>query len=125
MEDIDKNIAPLINSMNACGWITTTSCCEGHYGGKYHNNLYIQFFCRSSKINRLAEVLNEIQSNGDSVFIDVSFVFEEDTHACQDDAPKGYIALFLTAEDDEGFKDIDKKIKWITMATEEFSKLKP
>ena len=94
--EIDKGILPLIKTMNGAGWIETISCCEGHPGAEHFQQPYIAFYCKASKIKTLCSILNATSGAVNSAaFFDLSIVFSNEVNGCQEDAPRGWIALDL------------------------------
>lgn len=100
--EIDKNILPLIKAMNGTGWIRTVSSCEGHLGAERFQRPYIAFYCKASKMKTLCRILNAtsdaFDDDDDSVWLELEIVWNGEIHGCQEETPRGWIALNLTIE---------------------------
>lgn len=85
---IDKDMRPLIEAMNATGWIETVSCCQGHPRSEYHQTPYVAFYCKSSKIKLLCRMLNQVErimenTMNEYIWFDLSIVHNEEVNGCQ------------------------------------------
>lgn len=90
--NIDRDIRPLVETMNNTGWITTVSSCAGHNGCKP----YVAMYCRMDKVNFLTRVLDIIEHDFfPLVMFECCLIHESEIQGYQGDAPEGWLALHL------------------------------
>jgi hypothetical protein len=95
-DKLDKLILPLVEAMNATGWIETVSSCQGHPKSEHHQKPYIAFYCKSSMIKRLCRMLNQVETRMDEwIWLDLFIVHSDNVNGCQEDAKRGWLALHL------------------------------
>lgn len=97
---IDKGIRPLVDAMNATGWIETVSSCQGHPRDAANETPYVAFYGKASRVPELCEILNRADRAAPegSAWLNLSIVHGDDINGCQRDARRGWIALDLHIE---------------------------
>jgi len=93
---IDKGILPVVEMMNATGWIETCGSCQGHSRG-FRKLPYVLFDCRQNEIRQLATILDnadkELEEIGAPFSIDCQLVFNTDIGSNTVDAYLGWVTF--------------------------------
>jgi len=126
---IDKGILPVVEMMNATGWIETCGSCQGHSRG-FHKLPYVLFDCRQNEIRQLATILDnadkELEEIGAPFSIDCQLVFNTDIGSNTVDAYLGWVTFEIRPSVIKGYRMLgaDKEIFAYTIANEFIDYLK-
>jgi len=118
---IDKGILPMVEVMNATGFMQTCSSCQGHSKG-IHRLPYVSFYCRQNEIRKLSIILDnasvELEEIGAPFSIDCCLVFSPDIGDNTLDAKLGWAVFNISPIEDKGFrmKKTDKEIFILVIA---------
>lgn len=129
--EVDTELQGLLDTMNNLEWIETTGCCFGHEASEFHNFFYIQFYCGMSKVNLLAEILDEISHHFDEKNVLASFTCDFNywsvVHGSQFTAPENCISFNLGLKDLDNMEIVDEDIKLlaVNLLEEGFKKARP
>lgn len=120
---IDAGIRPLVDAMNATGWIETVSSCQGHSKGEFRLP-FVSFYCRQDKIRELSEILDtasEMLKEESAPFsVECNLVFETDIGNNTVNAVDGWVVFEITVKEYDYKMDEEDKEFFITVLTQAF-----